>query len=442
MNAPWKPLDASSRDPFHAYVSDQHSLEVLRVIAGEMGWPIEKIYMGGLRNAVQSLSISASPNVLFVDLSESGDPLNDINSLAEVCEPGTVVITSGQVNDVRLYRDLTASGIQDYLLKPLDPDHLRDSVATAQAVFHAPRAEVTVDRPHVTISVVGTRGGVGASTVATSLAWYLSEREKRLTSLLDLDVHFGTGALALDLEPGRGLTDAIENPGRIDGLFIERAMVRASDMLAILSAEAPVNQPILTDGAAYHHLQEELRSAFECSVVDIPRPVMINHPHLLHDTGVVVLVTEFTLAAARDTIRLLAWLKSNAPQARVVVVANKVQAGVQEIARKDFEQSIERKIDLLIPYDAKASSQAARLGKAVSDAGRSTKMGQALVQVGKLALAGEEDGIEATAKPAKAPKAKGKTDGAPRPGGASIVGRLADIKKLLPSRSPKAAKGA
>ncbi|HEX7873505.1 MAG TPA: pilus assembly protein CpaE [Sphingobium sp.] len=442
MNAPWKPLDASTRDPFHAYVSDQHSLEVLRVVAGEMGWPVEKIYMGGLRNAVQSLSISASPNVLFVDLSESGDPLNDINSLAEVCEPGTVVITSGQVNDVRLYRDLTASGIQDYLLKPLDPDHVRDSVAGAQAVFHAPRAEASTDRPHVTISIVGTRGGVGASTIATSLAWYLSEREKRLTSLLDLDVHFGTGALALDLEPGRGLTDAIENPGRIDGLFIERAMVRASDTLAILSAEAPVSQPIMTDGAAYHHLQEELRGAFECSIVDMPRSVMITHPHLLHDSGAIVLATEFTLAAARDTIRLLAWFKSNAPQARVIVVANKVQPGVQEIARKDFEQSIERKIDLLIPYDAKASSQAARLGKAVSDAGRSTKMGQALVQVGKLVLAGQDDvAEEAAAKGRPATKAKkpAKAEGEAAKG-TSIVGRLADIKKLLPKRAAKPAK--
>ena len=39
--------------------------------------------------------VSASPMILFVDMSESGDPLNDINALAEVCEPGTVVIACG-----------------------------------------------------------------------------------------------------------------------------------------------------------------------------------------------------------------------------------------------------------------------------------------------------------------------------------------------------------
>jgi pilus assembly protein CpaE len=54
----------------------------------------------------------------------------------------------------------------------------------------------------------------------------------------------------MDLEPGRGLTDAIENPSRIDGLFIERALIRANDNLSILSAEAPINMPLLTDGSA------------------------------------------------------------------------------------------------------------------------------------------------------------------------------------------------
>src|SRR3546814_13619877 len=87
----------------------------------------------------------------------------------------------------------------------------------------------------------------------------------------------------MDLEPGRGLTDAIEKPSRIDGLFIERAMVRASDTLAILSAEAPISQPLLTDGGAFYQLLEEFRAAFECSVIDMPRAMLIHHPHLMRD---------------------------------------------------------------------------------------------------------------------------------------------------------------
>src|ERR1700749_3723452 len=158
MNAPFQ-ARAGLRDPFTAFVSDDATADMLRPVAVEHGWSPEKVHKGGLRNAVQSLSITASPNILFVDMSESGDPLNDINGLAEVCEPGTVVIAAGQVNDVRLYRDLVASGIQDYLLKPLNPDNLRESIASAQAVFSAPRIDASAERPHITTAVIGTRGG-------------------------------------------------------------------------------------------------------------------------------------------------------------------------------------------------------------------------------------------------------------------------------------------
>ncbi len=367
MNAPFQ-ARAGLRDPFTAFVCDDATADMLRPVAVEHGWSPEKVNKGGLRNAVQSLSVSASPNILFVDLSESADPLNDINGLAEVCEPGTIVIAAGQVNDVRLYRDLVASGIHDYLLKPFTVDQLRDSFAHAQMILSGPRGEAQVDKPHVMTAVIGVRGGVGASTVATSLAWMLGERSHRTTALLDLDVHFGTGALALDLEPGRGLTDAIENPSRIDGLFIERAMVRANERLSVLSAEAPIHQPLITDGSAFFHLQEEMRNAFESTVMDLPRQMLIQHPHLVHDAHVAVVVAELTLAGTRDAIRILAWLKSNAPQTKVIVVANKVpNGGALEINRKDFEQSIERAVDIVLPLDTKLAAQSAKLGKPLAE---------------------------------------------------------------------------
>jgi pilus assembly protein CpaE len=424
MNAPFHASRAAAlRDPFTAFVCDDATAEMLRPIAVEHGWAPEKVNKGGLRNAVQSLSVSASPNILFVDLSESGDPLNDINALAEVCEPGTVVIAAGQVNDVRLYRDLVASGIQDYLLKPFSADQLRDAFANAQMTISGPRLnEPSAEKPHVMAAVIGARGGVGASTVATSLAWLMGEKAGRSTALLDLDVHFGTGALALDLEPGRGLTDAIENPSRIDGLFIERAMVRANEKLSVLSAEAPINQPMLTDGAAFFQLQEEMRNAFESTVIDLPRAMLVQYPHLVHDAHVTVVVSEFTLAGTRDTIRILSWLKTNAPQSRVIMVANRVvNGGVQEISRKDFEQSIERKVDIVIPFDPKAASQAAKLGQPLAKVSGNAKISQPL---GHL-LAMTVSAVDA------------QNDGE-APAGGSLLGKLS-FKSFVPMKKAKTA---
>ena len=420
MNAPWKPGSNGGRDSFAAFVCDDASLDVMRPLAADMGWAPEKCQKGGLRAAVQALAVSSSPAILLVDLSESGDPLSDINALAEVCEPGTVVIAIGQVNDVRLYRDLLASGIHDYLLKPLSSLHLRDALTQAHALFSAPRnAEGAATKRHISTAVIGTRGGVGTSTIATSLAWLFSTEFKLPTALLDLDIHFGTDALAMDLEPGRGLTDAIENPSRIDGLFIERAMIRANDNLSILSAEAPISTQLMTDGAAFLQLEEEFRAAFEMTVIDLPRNMLINFPHVLGDVNLIVVVSELTLAGARDSIRILSWLKSNVPHAPVLLVANKIHPNVAEISRADFEASVERKISHAIPFDIKAATHCAKLGQTFAEANKATKAGAIIRDVAMaVRAAGDADA------PTPEPKAdKG-----------SLLGKF-DFKSLLSKKA-------
>ena len=275
-------------------------------------------------------------------------------------------------------------------------------------------------KKHISTAVVGTRGGVGASTIATSLAWLFSAEHKLPTALLDLDIHFGTGALALDLEPGRGLTDAIDNPSRIDGLFIERAMIRANDKLAILSAEAPISSPLMTDGAAFVQLEEEFRQAFEMTVIDLPRNMLINFPHLLADVNVVVVATEMTLASARDAIRILSWLKTNAPHARPIVVANKVQPAITEISRSDFEASIERKINLTVPYDVKAAANSARLGQTFAEANRSTKAGAVMRDLATAVMGAGDEVV-------------GEVEGTVLVGKKSLLGKF-DLKAMLPPK--------
>jgi pilus assembly protein CpaE len=168
-----------------------------------------------------------------------------------------------------------------------------------------------------------------------------------------------------------------------------------------LSAEAPIHTPLLTDGGAFMQLEEEFRAAFDMTVIDLPRNMLVNFPQLLADVNVVVLVTEMTLASARDSIRLLSWLKSNAPHAQVIVAANKVQVGLSEISKSDFEASIERKIGLSIPYDIKAAGNAAKLGQTFAEANRTAKAGIATRELAQL-VRGSADAVETSATGKKA----------------------------------------
>src|SRR5438093_1253387 len=72
------------------------------------------------------------------------------------------------------------------------------------------------------ISFVGARGGVGTSTMAVNLSCYFAHQKARRVALLDLDLHNGVCSLMLNLPTSSGLRDALENPSRVDSLFLER----------------------------------------------------------------------------------------------------------------------------------------------------------------------------------------------------------------------------
>jgi pilus assembly protein CpaE len=169
-------------------------------------------------------------------------------------------------------------------------------------------------------------------------------------------------------------------------------------------------------------LEEEFRQAFEMTVIDLPRNMLINFPHLLADVNVALVVAEMTLASARDTIRILSWLKTNAAHVQPIVIANRVQSGVAEISKSDFEASIERKIGFTIPYDIKAATNAAKLGQTFADANRTSKAGGAIRDIAKAVMGVGEGEIFDD-------KAKAKT---------SLLGKL-DLKGMLGKKAKPAA---
>lgn len=372
-----------NRPPFAAFVSDETTLAVLQRIARSMGWDADAVASGGVARATKALGLQPSPVCLVIDLSDSADPLTAINELADVCEPGTGVVALGTANDVGLYRDLIASGLSDYLVKPVSEDNLREVIVAAQeAMVAEPPAEDGAPADHKAIGILGVRGGVGASTLAANLSWLIADRFARTTALLDLDMHFGTAALAFDLEPGRGLTDAIASPDRVDGLFLERAMVKATENLAVLASEAPLADPMMPDPSALEHLKEVLVQTHQVSVIDVPRSLAVALPSVLTGLDQILLVADASLACTRDCIRTLAFLKTAAPETPVKLVVNKVPpANKTEVPLRDFAASVERPVDHALPEDPKGLLEAMRQGKVLTQCAHKTKLAQALSQL-------------------------------------------------------------
>ena len=355
------------RNQFLAFVSDDDTRAVVEQVVRDLVMPHATVNKGGIRGAVDTLSEHRSPRILLVDISNREMPLSDINELAEVCEPGVTVIAIGDRNDVGLFRELINNGISDYLVKPITPPLLQKSILNTVDGDARTRQTSRLGR---LVSVVGSRGGVGSTMLATGIAAHISQRRRRRVALLDLDLQMGSVALALDLEPCHGFREALENPARIDSLYVERTMVRHSDTLHVLSGEENLDMPVFVDPTAVDLLTSELRGKFHFVIADLPRQFSANGAKIFEETSNVVIVTDLSLAGMRDTLRLIQLSSAANSAAQIMIVANRVGEHKQgEIARGEFEKGINRKIDFVVPFDTKTVASAINVGQPVTQSG-------------------------------------------------------------------------
>ena len=322
--------------------------------------------------ALAYLAEVPAPKVVIVDIGETSQPLSAMLSLTAAFTDDTHLIGIGEINDIALYRELTEAGVTDYLVKPVSEKALaaalsRSEEAPAEA---APAPQIMPDEVHK-IVVVGARGGVGASTMAVNLAWIFAEEKNMRTALVDLDLEFGTIALSLDLEPTRGLREALETPARIDNLFVSSATAKLSDNLSIMATEENLAHGHSFSPNAVEVLFETLAHENGCIVVDLPRALYSVREQVLNEATRVVLVTELSLPALRDSIRLLGIIEEAAPKTPVTVIANRCKGGQQAMGQGEFQKALGRKIDFMVADEAKVFNDAANTGKpVVNQAGR------------------------------------------------------------------------
>jgi pilus assembly protein CpaE len=360
---------------FLAVVADAVTRDTVRDVAARFGWTQGPVRDGGVMTAREILQNGPAPGVLLVDVSGVDDVLAAMDALADVCEPHTRVIAIGQANDVALYRGLMRMGVSDYLVKPVSAEALSDALHRAE---RPQAAEPAKAKPARVIALIGARGGVGATSVALSLAWSLAHDQQQRTVLFDLDMQFGAAALSLDLEPGRGLREILSNPERIDSLLIGSAMIHQSERLRILGAEEPLEDEVEVAPAALQALLAGLSETTDVVVVDVPRRLDRAARDLLARADAVCVVTDLSLAAMRDTQRLLILLRGLRPQGGVTTLASRVGGVSGEVPAAEFERGIGAKLDLEIPADAKAAVAAAEQARPLIAAAKASPAAEAL----------------------------------------------------------------
>ncbi|MDD3181255.1 MAG: AAA family ATPase [Alphaproteobacteria bacterium] len=347
---------------FMAFVSDEKTADTVRTWADRQGFPADTVQIGGPELFTTLLESDAPPKLVLIDFDNQEQPVQIAARIVSLCGSTVRVVALGTANDVPLFRDMLSAGVSDYLVKPLTPELLTQTMMAATRGQNANGAGPAKDCKNIV--VIGVRGGVGASTLATNTAWIIAHEMKKKCALLDLDLQYGTSALALDIEPGHGLRDVLSSPQRVDSLMIAGAMITEGENFSILSAEESIEEVIHIDPNAIMALLKEMRTGYQAVVIDLPRHMVATQKRLLATAHEIVLITEMSLVGIRDTLRLRSTLKGLGSTARITQITTKI--GPNRPAAVDeptFTKGAQAKIDFTVPDDHKTLVTASNAGK-------------------------------------------------------------------------------
>ena len=356
-------LERTSRAPAGrpaalAFANDPDSEAVLKTAFREEA--PGSVLRGDITKAIQHLSANRSPRVLVVDISNVALPVTQIHQLADVCEPGVSVIVIGNRDEVGLYRDLLHAGVAEYIVKPLTDTLVAKALHTALGAVEPTPISRKLGK---VVALIGARGGVGTSTIAVNLAWYLANRQVRRVALVDLDLYNGVCSLALNVPPSGGLREALENPLRIDSLFLERTMTAESERLYVLGSEEPLDAELELSANGVDRLLDVIREQFHYVIVDLPRLPNAVSQRVLQIADSRVIILDQTLQSIRDAARLCRLPSLDGSEGRPLTVVNRTgESKRRSIQIDEVAGALEQPLRCAVPFQPAVFATAAAQG--------------------------------------------------------------------------------
>jgi len=366
---------------FVAFVCDETNTETMRRYVAQRMLPHSTVECGSIEQAVQYLrKMERPPAQLVVDVSDSDTPLSALAYLAEECDPSVDVYVLGAQNDVGLYRSLLQLGIRDYLVKPLTVDLLTRTLGDAQQGKAEPLQR---SRTGKVISVLGVRGGIGATSLCAHLAQHLAEDQQRRVAVVDLDLYGSAISVLLGQQTNQGLMDVLQNIQGLDPQYMDRTLMKVGSRLFVLSCALDYGDSFEPQPGSLRHLVETLQHHFHYVLIDAQRlgaGMSVMTEEALDVSKLVYLVADRTVHSACAVTRMARHIGARDNEPVISILLNHTSApSAAHVEHKDFIAATERAILLEFPYDAANLTLAQNLGERLNPR---APFAQAVVRLG------------------------------------------------------------
>lgn len=261
-------------------------------------------------DALARLAVVA-PDVILMDINMPVMDGVEATEKITLQYPNIAVVVLSVQNDVEYIKRCMRAGAKDYLFKPVTIDVLAETienVAESERNRHS-RNTVAVLADHFTqrakvMSFVSAKGGVGKTTMATSIAAAYASLGKRVV-YVDCDLQFGDGSLFFNLSAPRTMLDLVRESNEIDPDVLERYLTTHPSGVRVLPAPPRPEESEYITAAQVRVILQALRKRFDFVIVDTSPVANDVFFAVLETSDDVYMVSTLNLAVLKNNRLLL-----------------------------------------------------------------------------------------------------------------------------------------
>jgi pilus assembly protein CpaE len=309
------------------------------------------------------------PDLLIFELSENlDDDFKHIDSLLASNAVEEVFVTSRKMESHLLLRALRI-GIKEFLPQPFRKEEVKEALNSLkkrkrQQVFSAQSSV-----PGRIIYVMGSKGGVGTTTVAVNLAMKFSEKKgTEFIALVDMNSVFGDVPLFLSVKPTYHWGEIAKNLSRLDTTFLMNVLIRHPSGIHILPSPSHLNGYPPATPEVINRLLTLMRKTFDYIIIDGGQSLEKPSLKAIEMSDKILFITMLSLPCLANTNKVLKSLSNMGIDSkdRFKIVINRFLKKT-DISLKEAEGSIRKEIFWTIPNDYKKTMSAINQGKSLRD---------------------------------------------------------------------------
>jgi pilus assembly protein CpaE len=338
----------------------------------------------------------SNPDVAIISLDADQSKALQLIAQLNNDKPDLTILAVSAKNDGQAILQALRNGAREFLTAPVV---LEEMLLALQRLQRArPSTEVntssngSIKVNSQVISILGSRGGVGCTTLAVNLGACLAADPANSAALIDLDLALGDADVALDLVGDHTLADIALNIDRLDMTFLRGSLVKHCSGLSLLPHPMQFEDAQLIRDEHLQRLINLLRASYSHLILDLSKSFSPCDVTALHMSDIILLVAQLELSSLRNVVRMMATLDMDpdiAPKVRIVI--NRV-GNESDITVKKAEETIGKAAYWQIANDHKTVVDSRNQGVPLIMAAPKSKVHQNILALAH-ALGGKTNGV-------------------------------------------------